>query len=327
LRQQLSAQQAQANAYAAQANDYQAKVNQLNGQIGVLQAQINLNQAKFNQVTAAIAENEAKLNSEKAILGADLKSMYVTDGVTPLEMIASSDNLSDYFNQEQYQDSIKNKIQDAMAQILALQQQLAEQKAQVSELLATEQGQKQQLADARAQVNQLLAVASQNAAAANAQVQSSNAQIAGLRAQQAAAIAAASHHLSGGGSGCGGYPAYWCNSAQDSIIDSWGMFNRECVSYAAWAAAIRFGHSVPYWGGHGNANQWPGNARGSGIPVDGSPRVGDVAIYMGGYYGHAMIVEQVKGGTVIVSSFNADNTGHYSVDEWSTGSLQFIHFR
>ena len=325
-KQAAAAQQAVANQFAAQANDYQSKVNQLNSQIGAIQAQINLSQAQYNQVTANIAANETKLSEQKAALGANLKSMYLNSSVTPLEMIASSDNLSDYFDQQQYQDTIKNKIQSSMATILDLQKQLALQQAQAKDLLANQHAQQDQVIAARSQVAQLLAVAAQNAAAANAQVQASNAQVASLRAQQAAAIAAASRHISGG-SGCGGYPAIWCNSAQDSMVDSWGMYNRECVSYAAWAASERFGHDVPYWGGRGNANQWPGNARAAGIPVDGSPRVGDVAIYMGGSYGHAMVVEQVKGSTVIVSSFNADNTGHYSVDEWSTSALYFIHFR
>jgi hypothetical protein len=39
-----------------------------------------------------------------------------------------------------------------------------------------------------------------------------------------------------------------------------------------------------------------------------------------------MVVLEAKGSTVIVGSFNADNTGHYSVDEWNTSALQFIHF-
>jgi len=325
-KQQANAQQATANQFAAQANDYRTRVNQLNAQIGALQAQINLNQAQYNKVTAQIAANEADLAAKKAVLGANLKSMYLDSSVTPLEMIASSSNLSDYFNQQQYQDSIKDKIQLAMADILATQKQLAIQKTQVEALLAQQNSQQQQLASARAEANQLLATAAQSAAAANAQVAASNSQIATLKAQQAAAIAAASRHVSGG-SGCGGYPAVWCNASQDSIADSWGMWNRECVSYAAWAASERFGHYVPYWGGRGNAKQWPGNADAAGIPRDGSPRVGDVAIYMGGTFGHAMIVEQVNGSTVRVSSFNGDNTGHFSVDDWPVSLLTFIHFR
>jgi len=325
-KQQANAQQAVANQFAAQANDYQTRVNQLNAQIGALQAQINLSQAQFNKVTSQIAANEADLADKKAVLGANLKSMYLDSSVTPLEMIASSSNLSDYFNQQQYQDSIKDKIQLAMADILATQKELGIQKTQVEALLAQQTSQQQQLASARAEANQLLATASQSAAAANAQVAASNAQIATLKAQQYAAIAAASRHISGG-SGCGGYPGSWCAAPQDSQVDDWGMYNRECVSYAAWAASDRFGHYVPYWGGRGNAKQWPSNADAAGIPRDSNPRVGDVAIYMGGTYGHAMIVEQVNGSTVRVSSFNGDGTGHFSVDDWPVSLLTFIHFR
>ncbi len=256
--------------------------------------------------------------------------MYLQSGVTPLEMLASSKNISEYLDAQQYSDKVKTAIENDMAAIVALKAQLDAQQKEVKQLLAAQEGQREQLAQTQAEQAALLAVAQQNASAADAQVQQSNSQITTLKAQQAAAIAAASRHISGGGSsgsGCAGYPASWCYAAQDSIVDSWGMYNRECVSYAAWAATARFGHDVPYWGGRGNAKQWPGNAEGAGIPVDHTPKVGDVAIYMGGTYGHAMIVESIKGNDVIVSSFNGDNTGHYSVDEWSISSLYFIHFR
>ena len=32
-------------------------------------------------------------------------------------------------------------------------------------------------------------------------------------------------------SGNGGYPAVWANAPMDSLVDSWGMYNRECMSY------------------------------------------------------------------------------------------------
>jgi hypothetical protein len=213
---------------------------------------------------------------------------------------------------------------------------LQAEQGQLTQILSDQRNQHQQLADTQNQLNQLMAVAEQNAAAADQQVKDSNSKIATLRAQQAAAIAAASHHVSfagrsgGAGGSCdigqgnGGYPMAWCNAGQDSLVDSWGMYSRECVSYAAWAANDR-GHYVPY--GLGNATQWPSGARARGIAVDGNPEVGNVAIWMGGFYGHAMIVEKVEGSTVIVSSMNADNAGHFEYDSWSTSALEFIHFR
>lgn len=325
-RQAAAVASAQASQAQGQANTYQDQVNQYQGQANAIQAQINLNIAKSNKLDDDIATATASLAEQKAILSANIKQMYLDSGVTPLEMLVSSQNISDFMNKQQYQDKVKTKIQDSMASILALKTQLDTQQKEVAQILSAERDQRSQVASLLGQANALLAVAQQSAAVANQQVAQQNSQVASLRAQQAAAIAAASRHVSGG-AGCGGYPGVWCNAPQDSVTDSWGMYNRECVSYAAWAATERFGHNVPYWGGRGNAKQWPDNARGAGIPVDGSPRIGDVAIYMGGTYGHAMIVESISGGTVRVSSFNSDWTGHYSIDDWPISSLEFIHFQ
>jgi len=335
LRQQAGAQQAVANQFTAQANDYQSRVNQLNAQMGALQAQINLNQAQFNKVTNQIADNEVKLAEKKAVLGANLKSMYVDSTVTPLEMIASSNNLSDYFNQQQYQDSIKDKIQLAMADILATQKQLAVQKTQVEALLTQQNNQKQQLAAARAEANQLLAAAAQSAATANAQVAASNSQVAGLKAQQAAILAAkyagSGSHFSSSGSCGGGYPgtaggrygSWGCSYGKDQGVDNWAMYNRECVSYTAFKIGSAGRGDTKNWG---NANQWPSSAQAAGISVNSSPRVGDIAISMLGTYGHAMYVEGVSGGSIYVSQYNFGNNGEFSTMTISAGGLYFIHF-
>jgi surface antigen len=104
------------------------------------------------------------------------------------------------------------------------------------------------------------------------------------------------------------------------------MYNRECVSYTAFKV-WQSGRYMPYWGGRGNANRWPTNARNAGIPVDGEPRVGDVAISLSGYYGHAMYVERVNGdGTIKVSQYNYGIRGEYSEMTISKSGLYFIHF-
>jgi surface antigen len=327
LRAQAAAQQQQAAAAHAQANDYRSKVAELNAQIGYLQTQINLTQAKFNRVTADINANKAKLEQQKAVLSANLKTMYLDSSVSPIEMLASSNNMSDFLDQQTYQDKIKAKIQSAMAEINAIQEKLQAQQLELTTLLSNQRTQRTQLAGAQAQMYQLLALAEQNAAAADQSVRDSNSQISKLKAEQAAALAAKyGNRVIPGGACGGGYPARWCNAAQDTVIDNWGMFNRECVSYTAfkvWSS----GRNMPYWGGTGNANQWPGDARASGIPVDGNPREGDVAISMSGPYGHAMYVEGVSGGTILVSQYNFYGNGQYSTMSISASGLYFIHFR
>src|SRR6185436_8568007 len=92
-----------------------------------------------------------------------------------------------------------------------------------------------------------------------------------------------------------GYP--WANAPfPDGGFDPWGMEYRQCVSYTAWHV-WRDGKYMPAWGWQalGNANQWDDDARRDGIPVDGNPTVGSIAISNGGFYGHAMYVEYVYG--------------------------------
>jgi surface antigen len=122
----------------------------------------------------------------------------------------------------------------------------------------------------------------------------------------------------------GGYPTVWADVPIDSIVDTWGFYNRESVSYVAWKIASS-GRNVPY--GLGNANLWPTGARAQGIAVDSKPRVGDAAILEAGYYGHAMYIEAVHDDdTVTISQYNADWNGSYSTNRLSTRGLTFVHF-
>lgn len=122
-----------------------------------------------------------------------------------------------------------------------------------------------------------------------------------------------------------GYP--WANAPfPNSIADDWGMYQRQCVSYAAWKVAAS-GRQMPFWGGRGNASSWDDNARADGIAVSSTPQVGSVAVSHAGGYGHVSYVEQVYGdGTIRISQYNAGWDGMYSEEKLSTSGLVFIHF-
>lgn len=259
--------------------------------------------------------------------------MYVEGDISTLEMLASSKNLSDFVDKQQYRTNVQDKIKSTLDKITALKLQLKQQKDTVDGLLKDQQSQQAQIADARAQQASLLSYTQDQQAQYNNQIKQNNSQISSLRAQQAAANA---KFFSGAniqlGSACATslgdtYPSPWCSAPQDSMIDSWGMYNRECVSYTAWKVA-ETGRYMPYWGGIGNANQWDDDARAYGIPVDSSPRAGDVAILNSQPYGHAMYVESVNGnGTINISQYNATYDGRFSrVYNVNPAGLVFIHF-
>jgi surface antigen/cell division protein FtsB len=332
LQQENTATRARVNDLAAQASSYEDAISKLESQISSLQQAIVANQNEVTRLQGEIDANQKELDKQKEILSADIRAMYVEGQISTLEILASSKDLSDFVNKQQYRTAVQNKLKTTMDKVTALKLQLQGQKQAVEQSLKAQQDEQTQLAQTETQQSQMLAYTEGQKAAYNAQISTNQSKIADLRHQQA--IANARYNIGSALSGDpnhGGYPTVWSNAPQDSMLDYWGMYNRECVSYTAFRVHQDFAlgknnHDMPYWGGVGNANQWDEDAIRAGIPVDYTPTVGSIAISNAGTWGHAMYVEAVSGNTIYVSQFNADLTGHYSEAWRYTTGLVFIHF-
>ena len=320
------------NVEASSLND---AVNKLQAQINAKQAAINRYNAEISKLKAEIKKAEQELAIQKRILGQTIRTIYVEGDISTLEMLATSKNLSDFFDKQQYRESVRAKVKDTLDKITQLKLDLNTRKEKTEKLLAEQKELQDELIGQRSKKDHLLSLNQNEQSRLDSQIRKNNTRIAELQRQQ---IIANSRFIGAPGRGVacgGGYPGstpgpagnWGCNHPKDNTIDNWGMYNRECVSYTAFKVAAS-GRHMPYWGGRGNANQWDDNARASGIPVDGNPRRGDVAISNSGYYGHAMYVESVNGnGTINISQYNANWDGKYSTNTISASGLVFIHFR
>ncbi|MDN3354096.1 CHAP domain-containing protein [Actinomadura sp. DC4] len=118
------------------------------------------------------------------------------------------------------------------------------------------------------------------------------------------------------------YPAQWRNTAQDSVADTWGEWNRECTSFVAWRLHSRNGYEMDF---HADATQWRQRALAENVPVDTTPAIGAVAWWSSG---HVAWVEAVSGGNVTVEEYNYSYTGRYSERTVSAGSpTAYLHFK
>lgn len=324
------------NDLANQATSYQDAINQLQAQISTIQGVIASNEAKQADLQGQINANQIELEKQRKVLGENIKMTYVDGQPSTIEMLASSKNLSDFVDKEEYRTAVQNKIQATLKKIAELQNTLNAQKQEVETLLVSQKSQQAELDSARAKQASMLAYNQAQQDSYNQKTKENASKIADLRRQQVIENARLTNgngsYVVAGDAGHGGYPAKWdAPVPQDSLIDNWGMYNRECVSYTAWKV-YSSGRNMPYWGGYGNANQWDDNARAAGIPVDTNPRAGDVAIKNSGTYGHAMYVEKAYAdGSIYISQYNQDYQGRYSEAFISAASvkannLQFIHF-
>lgn len=120
------------------------------------------------------------------------------------------------------------------------------------------------------------------------------------------------------------YPASLRVAARDSLVDPWGYYNRECVSFAAWRA-LEEDHVTVYYAG--SAYQWAGYAKRHGYLVDTNPTPGSVAWTNAGRFGHVAMVEKVLGPYLVVEEYNYVAPGTYSHRVVLASAFKkFLHF-
>jgi surface antigen/peptidoglycan hydrolase CwlO-like protein len=320
IQQQIDADNSQSAQLASQASTYQTAIAQLQTQESTIQDQINLAQAQSAKLAAEIVDTQQKIKDNQSALGQTLASLYVDGQVTPLEMVASSKNISDYLDKEQLRKSVSNQLTATIAQITTLQTQLTQQQTDVTRVLGNEQNSENALAAAQQQQQSLLSQTQGQEAAYQQLVTANQAKQDQIRDEQQAAIAATFKSTGGAtlikGGVAGGYPWGASNCPMDGIYstggvdgngtDGYGYGCRQCASYAAWRVAKETGFYPVNWG---NAVDFPASARASGYLTGSTPRPGSLAVMSaaqaGGPDGHVAWVEAVDGdGTIIVSQYN-----------------------
>lgn len=324
LENEISKYDSEAAKLSSQADTLQREVSRLNNEKAAIQAKVNISQEKVNQLNEEIKANEKKIADSRDLLGDTIADLYVNDKVSLVETLFSSKGVGDYINKQEYRSSVRDQLTTTIDEIKRIKAELESQKKKAQDILADQENQRNQLASKEQEQATLLRNTRGDEAAYKKLSSEAGKRKEELQRQQQAAIEAALRAAGGGGSAVagdpnkGGYPAYLANSNYYSpIVDPWGMYSRQCVSYTAWKVYQKNGH-MPYWGGRGNANQWPANARAAGIPVNQTPRAGSVGVIMAGQYGHVVWVESVNSdGTINISQYNYWNAGgsgwgHYS---------------
>ena len=329
LESQIKTYNARASELAAQSDSLSKAIEVLKNEQAQLQAEIDLNNTKAADLKAKIADNEAKIKIRGNDLSEIMAEMYLDNKVTPLEMLASSNNLSDYVDKQSQQATVQDQLKLAMDEIKDLKTQLEQQKKEVDAILVDQKARRTDMV-AKQNEQQSLLSKTQGQEAVYAKMTSENReQIRKLQAEQVRAnqTGTGGGKVVAGDPNRGGYPAYLNNAAKDALVDPWGMYNRECVSYTAWKVYQAYGN-MPYWGGKGNANQWDDNAARIGIPYGSTPKVKSVAVWNTGRWGHVAWVEKVNSdGTFDVSEYNRGGDGLYHERTGvSTSGVTFIYF-
>ncbi len=331
LQQEIDQYQAEASKLANQADSLQRELNKLSNEKAQIQAQVDLSQKKHDKLAKDIKETTAKIEENRRVSGELIVKDSLKGSVSPFIRLAGSENLANFVDESANDESAQKDILDKIDEIERLKKKLESDKKDVERVLLDQKSQRDQLARKEAERQNLISETKGKESAYKNLSSKKNSQISNLRAEQAAANAAAMQSIGFGSipagvPGGGGYPGVWANAPLDAYVDPWGLYTRECVSYAAWKVHST-GRFVPHFGGAGNANQWPSTVAKYGIRSGSTPKAGSVAMWPIGYYGHVMYVESVNSdGTITVSDYNLNWDGLYRKYTRSAAGLTYIYF-
>lgn len=335
----INALQAEISQYQAKAGELKEKANTLQGELdrlanekAAIQRQIDLSQAKYDQLVADIKANEEKLAKSQDVLGDMIANLYVDDKISSLELLASSQNIGDFVDKQEYRTAVQQRLATTIAEIKRLKKELEQQKIDVDRELTNSKSAREALAAKEAEQQAILDQTKGEEASYQQISAERQGQVDRLRAEQIAANMRAaqrsgSQTIVSGTPGGGGYPGKWANAPMNSYVDNWGLYSRQCVSYAAWKVAST-GRFVPHFNGRGNANQWESEVAKYGIGSGSVPKIGSVAVLETPPYGHVMYVEDVLDGgkRIRISEYNYNWAGLYTVREISSAGLRYIYF-
>lgn len=314
---QIDQYQAQARALGEQADSLQKELQSIDQEKSTIQAQIDLSQAKYDKLQQDIIDTEKKIQETQDTLGKILANIYADDSITPLEMLASSKNIGDYLDKQEYRSSISSNLKTTIDKIKDLKKQLEKQKKDTEKVLADQNNAKAALVAKEQERANLLAQtqnSEENYKNMSAAAQAQKLQV--MQAQQAAITAA--YRGNGGmiqaGGTLGSYASWAGNCYVDGNAWSHGGVNgngedplgygcNQCVSYTAWKMMQVTGWGPSYWG---NANMWPAKARSLGYKVSSTPRANSLGVISAGQYGHIVYVQNynASNNTVDISQYN-----------------------
>lgn len=346
LRSENSQKQSAVANLSEKAEDLQGVIAGLQNQINLLQGQINESRAKSEALKVEIAKAEAELTKQRDLLGQNIRAMYLEGDISALEMLASSKDISEFVDKQQYRTSVQDKIKTTLDTITALKLQLNAQKEQVEKLLDEQELLQEKVVAQQSEQQRLLNLNQSEQAALNQQIKDNKGKIAELQRQQVLENARLfGGRVPTGVPGGGGYkygdavclwPGYadppcrqydWGYpnaSGSRALFDEWQYGYRNCTS---WVAFKLNQDGKRGFIGLGNARDWPENVPQSWVTRGYGAQPGDAAVRQSGTYGHVMYVEAVQGDYVIVSDYNAGGDGYYRIGaKVAQSSLVFVHF-
>ena len=107
-----------------------------------IEHQIIKNQSDQVALSDKIAATNASLSQRKSALGAIIAKLYVDDSISPLEMLASSQSVADYIDNQVLRTALRDELASSIREVKKVENQLAAQQIELKKIAGQQENQK-----------------------------------------------------------------------------------------------------------------------------------------------------------------------------------------
>lgn len=132
------------------------KLASLNKEIEIAGQKIELTDKKIESLTLELKRTEQELQRQLNVLDETLITLYIEGDVSTIELVFSSDNFGQFFQEQQYLESLKVSVQDSADKVADLKTQLEKEKKQQETLQAEQKANKINLSERRDEQRSIL---------------------------------------------------------------------------------------------------------------------------------------------------------------------------
>lgn len=156
LQAEIAENKRQAVEHHSHAATLQTRVDELNTEISTADKEIQLLTLQARELQLQIDEANRELERQKDVLGKSIRAMYLEGEISTLEMLATSKDLSEFVDKEQYRASVQEKIKATLDRITLLRLELKTKQEEIQKLLDRQEQQRNVLASKRQEQQKLL---------------------------------------------------------------------------------------------------------------------------------------------------------------------------
>jgi septal ring factor EnvC (AmiA/AmiB activator) len=159
LNKKVSQSQEELSSIHGEVTTLEGKLASINAEIATIDGQINKTKSDIKETQEKLEKTEAELQKQQRIIDASVRSLYKNGNISTIELLAASDNFTEFVNEQEYLSRIKTNVQVASKKVKALKKKLEDEKKSLDDLRLLQEGQKKAIEIKHAEQADLLAKA------------------------------------------------------------------------------------------------------------------------------------------------------------------------